>query len=161
MSTTPPESGPEGVPPEGSVPPTPPPPSDGGYAPPPPPPGNPYGQANAYSEPATPMRPADEKMWAILIHVLGIFFSFIPALIGYLVLKDRGPFVAAHTKTALNFQLTMLIAYIVGIILSIVIIGAFISLAAWVLIIIFSIIAAMKANQGEFYTYPLSIKFVK
>ena len=38
----------------------------------------------------------------------------MPALIGYLVLKDRGPFVRAHTATALNFQLTLLIAYVVG-----------------------------------------------
>ena len=56
--------------------------------------------------PAHPsMNPADEKLWATLVHVGGIFFEFLPALIGYLVLKDRGPFVNAHTKTALNFQL--------------------------------------------------------
>ena len=87
-------------------------------------------------------------------------FSFFPALIGYLVLKDRGPFVRAHTATALNFQITIFIAYVVGGILSIVVIGIFIILAAWVLNIVFSIIAAVKANQGEYYTYPVAIRFV-
>jgi len=106
------------------------------------------------------MSPADEKLWATLVHVGGIFFQFLPALIGYLVLKDRGPFVRAHTATALNFQLTLLIAYVVGGILSVVGIGLLILLAAWVLNIVFSIIAAVKANRGEWYKYPLTIQFL-
>ena len=52
--------------------------------PPPPPPQNPYEQTPQLS-------PADEKLWATLIHVAGIFFYFVPALIGYLLLKDQGP----------------------------------------------------------------------
>ena len=107
-----------------------------------------------------PMNPADERLWATLVHVGGIFFSFVPALIGYLVLKDRGPFVRAHSATALNFQLTLLIAEVVGWLTSWLIIGLFIVAAAYVLRIVFSIIAALKANKGEWYTYPLSIKFV-
>ena len=107
-----------------------------------------------------PMNPADERLWATLVHVGGIFFSFVPALIGYLVLKDRGPFVRAHTATALNFQLTLLIASFVGWVLTIVVIGFVILAAVWVVNIVFSIIAAIAANKGEWYTYPLSIKFV-
>ncbi len=64
--------------------------------PPPPPPQQPYGgQAQSLS-------PADEKLWATLIHIGGILFNWIPALVGYLVLKDRGPFIRSHTATALN-----------------------------------------------------------
>lgn len=135
----------------------------------PPPPGNPPGnppqppQQPPYGGPAAapqPMSPADEKLWATLVHIGGIFFNFIPALIGYLLLKDRGPFVRAHTTAALNFQLTMLIGYVVGSILTVVIIGIFILIAVGILSLVFSIIAAVKANQGEFYTYPLSIKFL-
>ncbi|WP_137846430.1 DUF4870 domain-containing protein [Microbacterium sp. 2FI] len=106
------------------------------------------------------MSPSDEKLWSTLVHVGGLFFSFLPALIGYLVLKDRGPFVRAHTATALNFQLTLIIAYIVGTILTFVIIGIFILIAAYVLNIVFCIIAAVKANKGEWYEYPLTIKFI-
>ncbi|QAY74139.1 DUF4870 domain-containing protein [Agromyces protaetiae] len=135
---------------------TPPPPPAGPPTPPPPgppPPPNPYQQAQ-------PLSPSDEKLWATLIHVGGILFGILPSLIGYLVLKDRGPFIRAHTATALNFQITLLIAYVVGGLLSLIIIGFFVLLAAWVLSIVFGIIAAMKANQGQPYTYPLSIKFV-
>lgn len=106
------------------------------------------------------MTPADEKLWATLVHIGGIFFYFIPALIGYLVLKDRGPFVRAHTATALNFQITIALASLVGTVLSVIGIGLLILLAAWVVNLVFSIIAAIKANQLQWYTYPLAIKFV-
>ena len=125
-----------------------------GATPPPPPPGNPYEQ------PSQQLSPADEKLWATLIHIGGIFFSFVPALIGYLVLKDKGPFVRAHTATALNFQITMAIAYVVSYILWLIIIGWLITIAIGIVVIVFSIIAAVKANQGQLYTYPLTIKFV-
>ena len=121
--------------------------------PPPPPPASPY-------QPSAQLSPSDEKLWATLIHIGGIFFSFLPALIGYLVLKDKGPFVRAHSATALNFQITMAIAYVIGSILTFVIIGIFILIAVWVIVIVFSIIAAVKANQGQPYSYPLTIKFV-
>lgn len=118
-----------------------------------PPPASPYSAAQ-------PLSPADEKLWATLIHVGGILFGFLPALIGYLVLKDRGPFIRQHTATALNFQLTMLIAIVAGWILSIVFIGLLLVAAAYVLILIFGIMAAIAANNGQVYKYPLSIKFV-
>ncbi|TFC30986.1 DUF4870 domain-containing protein [Cryobacterium sp. TMT2-18-3] len=106
------------------------------------------------------MNPADEKLWATLVHVGGILFYFVPALIGYIVLKDRGPFIRAHTATALNFQLTLLIAYAVGGALTIILVGYLVLLAAFVLMVVFGIMAALAANRGEYYTYPLSIKFV-
>lgn len=83
-------------------------------------------QPPQYPAAPQPMNPADERLWATLVHVGGIFFNFVPALIGYLVLKDRGPFVRAHTATALNFQLTL----------------------------------PIKANKGEWDTYPATIRFV-
>ena len=131
--------------------------------PPPPPPPQPapsYGPASPYAAAPQPMSVADEKLWATLIHIGGIFFGFLAPLIGYLVLKDRGPFVRAWSATALNFQLTLLIGYVVGWILTFVLIGIFILMAIWVLTIVFSILAAVAANQGRYYTYPLSIKFV-
>ena len=118
-----------------------------------PPPANPYPAPSQLS-------PADEKLWATLIHLGGILFSFLPALIGYIVLKDRGPFIRAHSATALNFQITLAIAYFVGTITSFIGVGVLILLAAWILGIVFGIIAAIAANKGEWYTYPLTIKFL-
>ena len=119
----------------------------------------PYQPNSPYAAPQ-PMNPADEKLWATLINLGGLFFGFLAPLIGYLVLKDRGPFVRAHAATALNFQLTLLIAYVVGSILVFLIIGIFVIIAAYVLNIVLCIVAAVKANRGEWYKYPMSIGFV-
>jgi uncharacterized Tic20 family protein len=121
-----------------------------------------YGQQPGYQpQPVQPMRPEDEKLWATLIHLGGIIFAFVPALVGYLVLKDRGPFIREHTKTALNFQITMAIVYVISAILSIIVIGGVLALVAGILVIIFSIIAAVAANKGQWYKYPLTIEFIK
>jgi uncharacterized Tic20 family protein len=118
---------------------------------------------NPYQATPQPLSPSDERLWATLIHIGGIFFSFIPALIGYLVLKDRGAFIRAHSLTALNFQLTMLIASIAVSILTVVTFGlaSILYLALLVVVVIFSIIAAIAANKGEQYRYPLTIQFIK
>ncbi|WP_349899913.1 DUF4870 domain-containing protein [Parafrigoribacterium soli] len=116
------------------------------------PPTNPY-------RGSTPLSAADEKLWATLVHVGGIFFHILPSLIGYLILKERGPFIRQHTASALNFQLTLIIAYIVGAITTILLIGVVILLAAVVANVVFSILAAIAANRGESYVYPLAIRF--
>jgi len=114
---------------------------------------------------ARPLSPSDEKLWATLTHIGGIFFSFVPALIVYLVFKDRGPFLRQHATAALNFQLTALIAYLAAGVLSgtfiLAIIGAPLAFVVGIVVIIFGIIAAVAANDGRPYTYPLSIPFIK
>lgn len=106
------------------------------------------------------MNPGDEKTFSILTHVLGVFFNFVPALIAYLVFRDRGPFIRQHTATALNFQITILIAYAVGFVTTFLLVGFLILFATTIANIVFSIIAAVAANRGEYYTYPVAIKFV-
>lgn len=107
-----------------------------------------------------PLSPSDEKLWATLVHLGAIFFHFLPALIGYFVLRDRGPFIREHTRAALNFQLTVLLGYVVGFFTVWIVVGFVILLAVAVLNIVFSVLAAIAANRGELYTYPLALKFV-
>jgi hypothetical protein len=118
---------------------------------------------NPYQSPTppAPMSPADEKLWATLVHIGGIIFSFIPALVGYLVLKDRGPFVRAHTATALNFQVSIIIYAVVISVLSVITfgIGGILFFALLVVALVFMILAALAANRGQGYSYPLTIKF--
>jgi uncharacterized Tic20 family protein len=117
------------------------------------PPPNPYASNPQLS-------PADEKLWSTLIHIGGIFFSFVPALVGYLLLKDRGPFIREHAATALNFQITVGIAYIVCGILTFLVIGFLLSAVVSIVNIIFCILAAVAASRGQRYVYPLAIRFV-
>lgn len=118
-----------------------------------------------------PLSESDQRLWATLIHVGGIFFSFVPSLIGYLVLRDRGRFVAEHARTALNFQITMAIAHFANILVGFVLIPltlglwslpeGLIGLAIAALVLIFSILAAIAASRGAAYRYPLAIPFLR
>lgn len=107
------------------------------------------------------MSPQDEKLWATLTHVGGILFYWVAPLIAYLVLRDRGPFIRQHTAAALNFQLTALIGWVAGVVLSFVGIGVLVIIAVAVLVVVFSIIAAIAANNGQYYRYPIAIAFVQ
>lgn len=109
---------------------------------------------------SAPLTPAEDKQWASFAHLGGIL-GFLPSLIIWLVFKDRGAFTNTEAKEALNFQITILIAYIVGSILSIVLIGVFISLAAWVVAIIFSVLGFLKAKDGTAYRYPFALRLIK
>jgi uncharacterized Tic20 family protein len=107
------------------------------------------------------MSPEDQRLWSTLVHIGGIFLGLWSPLIGYLVLKDRGGFIRQHTAAALNFQLTMTIAAVVGAVLTLVLVGFLLLFAVSIVVIIFGIIAAMAANAGAPYKYPLSIEFVR
>jgi len=103
---------------------------------------------------------SSDRIAAILTHIGGIFLSFIPALIVYLVATDN-PWLKENARNALNFQLTMLIAWIVSGILVIALVGIFLAWAVELLVVILSIVAAVKASAGEAYAYPLTIRLVK
>ena len=100
-------------------------------------------------------------MWSLFAHIGGIFFSFIPSLIIYVIYKDRDPFVRRHAVQALNFQIIIAIAFFATWILTMIFfLFASLTFAVWVCMVVFSIIAGMAANKGEEYTYPLIPKMV-
>jgi len=121
--------------------------------PPPQPPTPPVGQQ--------PMSDSDARLWAMLGQLSGIILGFIGPLIVMLVFGPRNEFVKKESTEALNFQITVLIGYVVSFVLMLVVIGIFLFLAVWILSIVFCVIAAMKNNQGVAYRYPINIRFVK
>lgn len=111
-------------------------------------------------EPALVTPTSEEKTMALLSHILCIVAGFIAPLIIYLVKKDS-PYVQAHAKESLNFQLTMLIGYIVSFILMIILIGMLLLMLLSIANLVLVIIATIRASENKLYKYPFSIKFVK
>ncbi|MCB0557103.1 MAG: DUF4870 domain-containing protein [Phaeodactylibacter sp.] len=110
---------------------------------------------------------SNEKMVATFSH-LGIvagtivpFGSVLLPLILWLVYKDKSEYVAYHAKEALNFQLTMLIGFVASAILIFVVIGIPLLIVLAIVDLVFCIIAAMRANEGERYSYPYTFRFIK
>ena len=97
---------------------------------------------------------------AMLAHLLGII-GFLGPLIIWLIKKDQSPFVDDQGKEALNFQLTVLIGWVIAVITSFFCIGALVGLAVFVCNLIFCIMGCMKANQGIAYRYPFALRLIK
>jgi uncharacterized Tic20 family protein len=115
-----------------------------------------------YSQPSPPLSPADEKTWSVIVHVAGIFFGWVGPLVGYLLLRDRGPFIRHHTAAALDFQLTLVIAYVIGIATAgHAGVGVVVIFATWAASILFGILAAKATNEGRYARYPFAIDFVR
>ena len=112
-------------------------------------------------EPWTGATKADDKTMGLLCHILGWLTSFVGPLILWVVKKDDSKFVEANAKEALNFQLSLIILWFLGVATSCIGVGFVILAAAWVVDIVFSIIAAMKANNMIVYRYPLAIRLIK
>lgn len=124
-----------------------------------------YGTTPGYA-PAQPMSQQDEKTWAMLVHLAPFAAAIVGApflgpLIVYLVFKDRGPFVRFHAAQALNFQIIVTVALWVFGLLSIVLIGIPFLIATGIAWVVLSIMAAIKANDGEWYRYPFTPELVK
>jgi uncharacterized Tic20 family protein len=116
--------------------------------------------APAAPQPAAPLTETEDRQWASFAHLGGIL-GFVPSLIIWLVFKDRGRFTNEEAKEALNFQITILFVYIVGYILTLVIIGFLVVLAASVVSIIFSIMGFLATKDGKAYRYPFAIRIIK
>ena len=113
------------------------------------------------------MEEKDEKLWGMLCH-LSVFSGYIiplgniiAPLVIWLVKKDESDYVNYHGIQALNFQISILIYAIVSALLVFIFIGVLMLIVVVVFNIVMIIIAAIKANQGEKYKYPLSIPFIK
>ena len=130
----------------------------------------------SYSPDTIPASPnSDDRLWAMLAHLSGPavalisagLFAFLGPLVIWLIKREESAFVDDQGKEAINFQLTVLILYVAAgaVVLLTCFITAPLLLVAVPLImilqIVFGIMAAVKANGGQAYRYPLNIRFIK
>jgi len=109
----------------------------------------------------------EERNWALFAHLSAFALYVIPPighicgpLVIWMLKKDTMPFVNDQGKEALNFQITMTLAFIVGALSLFVVIGFVLLPAIWLFDVIVTIIAAVKANEGVPYRYPLCLRFI-
>jgi len=107
---------------------------------------------------------ADEKMMGMLAHILGAVTSFLGPLVIWLIKKDESPFVNDQGKEALNFQITIVIGYVVAMILSFI---PFVGCVTMILFpalgitsLVFGILGGLDANKGNAYRYPFALRLI-
>lgn len=105
--------------------------------------------------------PSDSRGWAAAAHLIPFLgLSFIAPLIIWLIKRDEDAYVELHAREALNFQISILIYFVVSGILIIVLIGILLLIVVGIFAFIVMIIAGVKAATGSLYRYPLIIRFV-
>ncbi len=129
-------------------------PSEPPNAPPPP-------EADAATAPSK-----EERTLAMVAHLLGIVTLFVGPLIIWLIKREESPFINDQGKEALNFELTMTIAVVACVVLSAIpLIGLLFTClllpALWLANLIMCILAGVKANEGETYRHPVTLRLIK
>ena len=116
----------------------------------------------------TPSTSTDVRTWCVLCHasaLLGLFFHFLGHIFGpllvWLIKRGDSPEIDAHGKESLNFQISMLIYDVIAFILFIFFIGIPILIALWILNTVLVIIASIRASEGKFFRYPITIRLIK
>ena len=104
---------------------------------------------------------SDDRLMGTLIYVLSFFTSLIAPLIIWLIKREDSPFIDKTGKNYFNFLLSYMIWLIVASIAMFIIIGFILFPIIAILNFIFTIVAAVKAYNGEDYLPPLSIRFFK
>lgn len=122
---------------------------------------NPYGTPPGYGVARPPFNPVSAQSNLQLNYWLSAFFGLIPAIIFYVVDKDKHPLLDDHLKENLNFTLTRVI---VGLIMIIPFIGWIVGGIGAIVLFIFAIIGAMNGpnnfRMGQPYRFPFAIRFI-
>jgi uncharacterized Tic20 family protein len=113
------------------------------------------------SDPVAQGTSNDDRNLAMLAHLLGIVSGFVGALIIWLIKKDQSAFIDEQGKEALNFQITVMIAFIASWILMFVLIGMLLMPLLLIANLVFCILAAVAVSKGEHYKYPFAIRLLK
>lgn len=128
---------------------------------------NPIEDVEVVEDSASPSSASNEHTMGMLCHLLafcGYVFPFgnlIGPLILWITKKDESEFIDATGKEVLNFQISMSIYAIICTLLMFVFIGIILLPIVVIANIIYTIIAAIKANEGHIYEYPFTIRFLK
>ena len=114
------------------------------------------------------MTPAEERTMGTLAHAIPLVamvvsagtLGFVASLVLYLIYTDRGPFVRENAVNSLNIQITTGIVLLVSIPLMLVLVGFLTFVAAIVVAFVLHLLGALRANRGEWWRPPMTLRLV-
>lgn len=122
-----------------------------------------------YAEPASMGTgpTAEERQWGMFAHLSALVGFIIPLgnivgpLIIWLMKKDTSRFIDDQGKESLNFQITVTIAAMIAAVLIVILVGFLLLPLIAIVALIFTIMGAIKANEGMEYRYPFALRLIK
>jgi uncharacterized Tic20 family protein len=125
------------------------------------------GRAPAAPGASSAMDAKQERTYAMFCHLGALsgfvvpFGSIIVPLVLWLIKKDSSPFIDMHGRESLNFQISLLVYSLIAAVLILFIVGIFLLALLWIFNLVVVIIAGIRAESGEQFRYPLTIRFIK
>jgi uncharacterized Tic20 family protein len=118
-------------------------------------------------QPQMNLQTVEQKQTGLFLHLSQLLNFIIPfagvvaPIVIWQVKKDEMPALDAHGKMVANWLISCLIYFAVSFVLAFVLIGFLGFIALGIMGVVFPIIGGIKANNGELWEYPLTIKFLK
>jgi uncharacterized protein len=131
-----------------------------GYGPPPVPGQAPAPPPGGFVPGPRPLRPDEERLWAIGAHLGPLVLGFVAPLVVWLVFKERSAFLDRTGKEALNMQLSYLIYFFVAGLSILLLVGLVLLPVVGIAWLVLMIVASVKVASYEDYRYPAIIRFV-
>ena len=101
-------------------------------------------------------------------HLLGLalflgipFGNIIAPLVLWLLKRAEDPFVDDCGKEAVNFQITISLYFTLSAVLIFAMVGIVLLPLVVIFHVIYTILASIKASEGRYYRYPLTIRFIR
>ncbi len=109
----------------------------------------------------------ETRTWSMILHLSLLSGLIVPMaglivpIVIYFIKKDSIPGLVPHGNVVFNWMISALIYAVVSAILAIILIGFLLLAVLAILAIVFPIIGALKASEGQVWPYPLSIPIFK
>lgn len=103
----------------------------------------------------------DERLLAMLIYVTSFFTTIIGPIIIWLIKREESSFIDFHGKEYLNFIISYFVYGTIAGITMLILIGFILAPIVAVAAFVFTIIAAVKAFNGERYQIPFIFRIIK
>ncbi|MEH7437048.1 DUF4870 domain-containing protein [Neobacillus drentensis] len=107
------------------------------------------------------MAQSEERLLAAGIYVLSLFFPVLAPLIIWLIKKDQSSFIDYHGKEYFNFLISYTVYFIISGLLMIILVGFVTTPVLGIMLLVYTIIAAIKAYEGNEYRFPLIFRLIK
>ena len=104
---------------------------------------------------------SSDKLWAMAIYLSSFFFVLVGPLVIWLIKKNDSDFIDYHGKEYFNFLISYTIYLFIAFILAFVGIGFILAWLISIYVLVFTIVAAVKAYYGHYYRIPLTIRIFK
>jgi len=96
---------------------------------------------------------------SLIIGIIIPFFGLIVPIVVWITKKDSDQLATANAKEAINFQITMIlwVLVLIGLTIFAPIFGLALAVVLGLVALIMPIVAAVKANGGDEYRYPITL----